>query len=516
MVPRREKHIKELNTIRKNLSQVALKIAFCYPNTYQAGMASLGLQLIYRLWNSYEEVACERTFLPLYEETEPYTLESNQPLREMDVLAFTMQYEDDYTNILKILQRAKIPLRSSDRDERHPLILAGGPCCQANPTPMAPFIDAFFIGDLEPVNDQLLIQGLLEPRTRAERMAVLDTFDWVWVPSLSREKTVKFAPKGDLNDYFYPIKQIIPQVEPGEDFYGVFGKTFMLEVVRGCNCSCSFCLTGKITRPKRDRSLQKLLELYRQGTKECAVDKTSLIGSGISDYKELETLCESIVNDGLKFSLPAIRADKITARLVQSIVASKQRTITTAPEAGTDELRKRICKRITNEEILEATQIASEGGLTRLKAYFILGLPSETKDDVEAIITLAEQMACIGNKLRTFRFTAGYFIPKPRTAFQNRPILSLQEMLTRGKFLLKASSRVPRVTFEVSSAKWAQIQTLLSISGEEIAPALESAAKQGGKLGDWRIALENHGIQLETIIEKPRERTEQPWEFIKI
>jgi len=516
MGSQKEKQIRELNAVKKNLSQVALKIAFCYPNSYQAGMASLGLQLIYRLWNTYDEIACERTFLPLYEQTEPYTLESNRPLREMDIIAFTMQYEDDYTNILKILDRAQIPLRSTQRDDRHPLIIAGGPCSQANPTPMAPFIDAFFIGDLELVNEQLVTQGFLEPRTRGERMAVLDTFDWVWVPSISRGKTVRFAPRGNLDDYFYPVKQIIPQIDPGEDFYGVFGKTFMLEVVRGCNRGCSFCLTGKITHPRRNRSLKKLQELYRAGTKECQVDKVSLIGSGISDYPHLEALCADIIADQLKFSLPAIRADKISEELVKSIVQSEQRTITTAPEAGTEELRKHISKGITNEEIIQATKIASENGLSRLKAYFILGLPGETENDVQAIIELAKAMVTAGRKIRTFRFSTGYFIPKPRTIFQDESILPLKELQTRGKLLLKGGVKVPRVKFEVYSAKWAQIQTLLSLGSEELADVLEAAAKLGGRLGDWRQALKENGLHLERIIEQRKRTTQHPWDFIML
>ena len=162
-----EATIEEKNAIKKNLSEMDLKIAFCYPNSYQAGMASLGLQLIYRLWNSYENIACERSFLPIKDIVQPYTLESDRPLREMDVIAFTMQYEDDYTNILQILERSQIPLESTERDDRYPLIIAGGPCAQSNPTPMSPFIDAFMIGDLEPVNDEFINEGLLNGKTKS-------------------------------------------------------------------------------------------------------------------------------------------------------------------------------------------------------------------------------------------------------------------------------------------------------------------------------------------------------------
>jgi radical SAM superfamily enzyme YgiQ (UPF0313 family) len=207
-----ERYLPEINAVKKDLSRMKLKIAFCYPSTYRAGMAALSLQLIYRLWNSYEGVACERSFKPLKEITVPYTLESDRPIATMDVIAFTMQYEDDFTNILEILHRAGIPLESKERTEKDPLIIAGGPSAQSNPVPMAPFIDGFMLGDLELVNDQLM-EAFLAGKNRCGRMELLNDFNWFWVPSLNNGRKVTFAPKGDINDYFYPTKQIIPQVE---------------------------------------------------------------------------------------------------------------------------------------------------------------------------------------------------------------------------------------------------------------------------------------------------------------
>ncbi|MBN1328646.1 MAG: radical SAM protein [Candidatus Heimdallarchaeota archaeon] len=511
-----EVNIKEINAVKKDLSTIKLKIAFCYPNIYRAGMASLGLQLIYQLWNSYEEVACERSFLPIKEIVEPYTLESDRPLREMDVIAFTMQYEDDYTNILRILERSHIPLETKERDERHPLIIAGGPCAQSNPVPMAPFMDAFMVGDLEPVNDQLIKEGLLEQTSRENRLKTLDSFDWIWVPSLTRDKTVRFAPKGDINDYFYPTKQIIPQLEEDDPWYGAFGKTFMLEVVRGCNRGCSFCLTGKINRPRRGRTLQKLQELYREGVKECQVNKISTIGSGISDYKDLEKLCQSIIDDELIFSLPAIRADRITENLVNLLVQSGQKTITTAPEAGTEELRKQICKEVSDQEIYDAMTIANNGGLSRVKTYFILGLPEETENDVKAIANLGENISSRNKRIRKIRLSAGYFIPKPRTVYQDQSIFPLNELQARGKLLMKLTKKIPKVECEIANPKWARIQTILSLSGEEISMPLKLVAKLGGGLGDWRRALNEFNLKIEDLAEKREKLTEYPWDFIKL
>ncbi|MHA1461976.1 MAG: radical SAM protein [Candidatus Heimdallarchaeota archaeon] len=511
-----EASIEEINAIKKDLSSANLKIAFCYPSTYRAGMASLGLQLIYRLWNSYEKVACERAFLPIKKIVEPYTLESDRPLREMDVVAFTMQYEDDYTNILNILERANIPLESKDRDDRHPLILAGGPSAQSNPVPMSPFIDAFMIGDLEPVSDQLINEGLLNNSSRKNRLETIDSFPWIWVPSLNKDKEVRFSPKGNIDDYFYPIEQIIPQVEIDDPYYGVFGKSFLLEVVRGCNRGCSFCLTGKITRPKRARSLSKLIELYQLGTEACQVDKIITIGSGISDYKPLVELLQNMLSDGKNFSLPSIRADKISVELVQALVGSKQRTITTAPEAGTERLRKEICKGVTDDEILQATSIASEGGLSRLKAYFILGFPGETEEDIDGIIRLGKAMAKEGKNIRKIRFSCGYLVPKPRTLYQDESIFSLSELQTKGKYLTKQFSKIPKIDCEIYSPKWTRIQTILSIGGEEISQPLKLAAKLGGGLGDWRRALKEFGLDINKLAEEREKAEIHPWDFIRI
>jgi radical SAM superfamily enzyme YgiQ (UPF0313 family) len=511
-----EARIEEINAVKKDLSQMHLKIAFCYPNNYRAGMASLGLQLIYRLWNSYEGVACERTFLPIKKTVEPYTLESDRPLREMDVIAFTLQYEDDYTNVLEILERSNIPLESSERSDNHPLVIAGGPCVQSNPVPMSPFIDAFMIGDLEPVNEEFMTDGLLGSKSRLKRMEALNEFDWMWVPEIEEDKSVVYAPKGNIDDYFYPIKQIIPQVEEEDPWYGVFGKSFMLEVVRGCNRGCSFCLTGKINRPKRDRSLEKLTELYRAGTRDCNVNKITPIGSGISDYKNLENLCENILNDNLTFSLPSIRADKITENLVKSLVGAKQRSITTAPEAGTEKLRKQICKGVNDQEIIQAVKTASEGGLSRVKAYFILGLPDETTEDVEAIATLAEQMSKVGKEIRKMRISCGFFVPKPWTTYQDKSLLSLKELQARSKLLKSKIKNIAKVDCEISNPKMSRIQAMLSISGKEISKPLKLAANLGGGLGNWRRALNDYGLSIEGIVENRVDDEKYPWEFIKL
>ena len=510
-----ETHIEEINAIKKDLSQMKLKIAFCYPNNYRAGMASLGLQLIYRLWNSFEEVACERTFLPIKKTVEPYTLESDRPVREMDVLAFTLQYEDDYTNVLEILERSNIPLESKNRSNNHPLVIAGGPCVQSNPVPMAPFIDAFMIGDLEPVNDEFIIEGLLRNDKRLNRMEALNEFDWMWVPEIEEDKTVTYAPRGDIDDYFYPLKQIIPQVEEEDPWYGVFGKSFMLEVVRGCNRGCSFCLTGKINRPKRDRSLEKLTELYKKGTKECNVDKITPIGSGISDYKDIEKLCQSILDDNLTFSLPSIRADKITENLVKLLVEAKQKTITTAPEAGTEKLRKQICKGVSDEEIIQAVKTASEGGLSRVKGYFILGLPEEENEDIEAIATLAEQMAVAGKEIRKLRISCGFFVPKPWTSYQGKSLFPLKELQAKTKLLKSKIHNIAKVDCEITNPKMSRIQTILSIGGKDISAPLKLAAQLGGGLGDWRRALGKHGMSIEGIVENRELDGKYPWEFIK-
>ncbi|MBD3191580.1 MAG: radical SAM protein [Candidatus Heimdallarchaeota archaeon] len=511
-----EARIEELHAVRKNLSQMELKIALCYPNVYRVGMASLAIQLIYRLWNSYETIACERSFLPLKKIVEPYTLESDRPLREMDIIAFTMQYETDFTNILDIIARSHIPLESKDRDDNHPLILAGGPCAQANPVPMAPYIDAFMLGDLESVNNQLIEEALLPHKTRSAQLAALDSFPWIWVPNLNNDKPVHLAPRGNLDDYFYPIEQIIQQVEFDEPFHGVFGKSFLLEVVRGCNRGCAFCLTGKLNRPRRNRSLSKLQEISQEGVQTCEVEKITTIGAGISDYPYLEELCQNFVSNNLTFSLPSLRADTLTDDLVQSLVQANQRTITTAPEAGTERLRQEICKGVTDAEIIHFVQTAAAGGLSKIKAYFILGLPGEEQEDIEGIVRLAEKMVRAGKTIRDINFSAGFFVPKPRTLLQDASLFSLKDLRGKQKFLQKSLAKISRVTSEFFDPRWARIQAILSTGGEEISFPLKLAAKFGGGLGDWRRALNECDLAIDKVVEEREYQKEHPWDFIEL
>ncbi|MEA2070633.1 MAG: radical SAM protein [Asgard group archaeon] len=516
MFNKTEAIIEERNAVRKDYRKVDLKIAFCYPSIYRAGMSSLGLQLIYRLFNSYPQIACERSFLPQKETTVPYTLESDQPLKRMDVIAFTLQFEDNYTNVLDILHRSNIPLESKKRTEKDPLIIAGGPTVQANPTPLKPFIDGFMLGDIEPIVDKLLIEGLLENNSKEGQIETLNTFPWMWIPSIEPQKEVTFAPKGDINNYFYPVRQIIPQVDDVDPWHGVFGKTFMLEVVRGCSRNCAFCLTGKLNTPRRDRTLQKCQQLYREGVKHCEVNKITIIGSGIADYPELIPLCQSIVEDDLQFSLPSMRADRITPELMQLLVKSGQRTITTAPEAATQRLRDKICKNLTTEEILQATTIVNASGLSRIKYYFMLGLPSETEEDIEGLVEFGEKISQMTSNMRSVNISCSNFIPKAHTQFQNVSINSIKESKATGKKIRKDLNRIPGITCDVYSSNWTPIQTMLSIGGEEIAPCIKLAMLYGKNLGAWRRAIKETNLNLEKYTTKRKPTDQNPWDFITI
>jgi len=223
-----------------------------------------------------------------------------------------------------------------------------------------------------------------------------------------------------------------------------------------------------------------------------------------------------MLDDGKNFSLPSIRADKITPELVRVIKDSHQRTITTAPEAGTERLRQEICKGVSDEEIIQATNIASEGGLTRIKAYFILGLPTETEEDLEGIIQLGKEMAKEGKNIRKIIFSCGYLIPKPRTTYQDESIYPLSELRQKGKYLTKLFAKIPKVDCEIYNPKWARIQTILSIGGQEISKPLRLAAQLGGGLGDWRRALKEYGLDINKLAENREKRDIQPWDFIKL
>jgi len=504
--------VPEINVIKKDWRRVDVKVALCYPNVYRAGMTGLTVKLLYALLNAREDALCERFFIPTLREGWR-SLESNQPLKKFDIVAFTLQYEEDYPNVVKMLLESDIPPRIEDRREDDPLVIAGGPCATSNPEPLADYIDLFVIGEAEPIIDQLLDEIKLrsKPRRRIEELADLKG---VYLPSVSN--TAERVWTKNLDKALHPLAQQIPLVEDGSPYMPIFGKAFTVEVVRGCNRSCRFCLIGHIWRPKRERSLEEVTSIINEGMKYTPVNKISLIGASLFAYQHLEDLCEFIVSRGFELSVSSLSPESITERLADLLARGGQRTVTVAPDGATAKMRGIIGKRMLEEDLIDAAKILLSRGVRQLKMYFMIGLPEETPEDVIAIAELSKKIADVGFGFRSIHLSINPLIPKPHTSFQWKAAPSVSYLrecfrLIRGE--LKGDGRFVISTLD---PRHVQIQALLSLGDRKVGRAIEFVARRGGGLGAWRRALKECEISLEKYIgEKDPEET-MPWDKIKI
>jgi len=498
----------ELNAVKKDFRKVDLRIALVYPNLYKAGMSSLAIHLIYMLFNSFENILCERVFLDY-----PNSLESNQSLSNFDVVGFSLQFETDYVNLVKILSRSGIPLKSKDRDGKFPLIMAGGPCAAENPAPISDFVDFFVVGELEAIAEEL-IHSLIEIRRGWLHLSDLTDIKGIYVP-LYTDKKVSRVWVDNLNESFYPVRQIIPQLDAQSKYYPAFGKAFLLETSRGCYRCCNFCLIGCQFAPYRERSLHKLEDIVREGIAVNNVNKIASIASAFSDYQYLEDLCEYIVNLNLELAIPSIRADKVNEQLVRLLVKGNAKTLTLAPETASEKMVKLINKGIEAEDTLNAVKCALENGIRNIKLYFIIGLPNESLDDVVEIPKLVEKMMELKPSPKVIRLSVNPFVPKPHTPFQFAPQMSVEELKKRLKIIYKGLKHYGRrVEVESLDPRWAKIQAVLSLGGRELGELICEVASRDGGLTGWLNIFKKLG-PLDEYIRVLQANPPFPWEVIE-
>jgi len=508
------KLIKERNLVRKNWRKMDLRVALCYPNKYHIGMSSFAIHLIQHLFNSRNNVVCERVFLP-YTKAQPTSIESNQPLKNFDLIGFSVQFETDYPHIVKMLLDSLIPPYARERDDKeYPLVIGGGPCISANPEPITDFFDLLVVGDIEPVLDKI-IDHCLKFKNPRNRLNELLDMPGVYLPSLNQD-TIKSVWVNEMDNILHPLQQIVPLVERKDKVSPAFGKTFLMEISRGCSHGCRFCLIGYTNRPYRERSLSVLEKIVDKGIELTGVKKVSLIGAAISDYKRLEDLCWYIVNSGLNLSLSSLRTDRVTPSLIEAITASGQQTIAFAPETGTNTLRSCTKKHMTNDDIARAAQISAEYGIKHLKFYYLIGLPKEEESDLNGIIEQVKEISQLKFK-RGLSLSINPFVPKAHTPFQWDPHPPIEILREKKRFLESALRKfAPKIELKFLDFRWSKIQALLSRGDRNLSKVIKTVAEGQISLGSWRKALSDANIKLEEYINRFSLYDEMPWDHIQL
>jgi radical SAM superfamily enzyme YgiQ (UPF0313 family) len=468
-----------------------LPFAFVYPNSYYIGMSNLGLQAIYGLLNSLDETVCERVFWDTENSsgnTLPVSVESQRPLSDFSVLAFSLNYEIDYFNIVPLLKASGIPLYSADRDATQPLIIAGGPCITANPMPVAPFFDCQCIGEAEallPLMLPVVAAGITG--NRDDLLKALARIPGILVPRYASEIRVSRQWVKELDAF--PVHSIVlTQNTELHDLY-------LIEIERGCVHDCRFCLVGSAFRPVRFRSLDNLVKQAEVGLQ--FRKRLGLVGPAVTDHPQIEEIFRRLLRMEAQFSISSLRISSLTPEMLEMLVKGGLRSVALAPEAGSEGLRRVIKKGLQEEEILQAISNAAEKGMQQIKLYFMIGLPSESDDGMQSIVdlTLAGKNI-IDKKRHKTRLTVNLspFVPKAGTPFQWLPMASLDD-LQRRISMLKNALMHKGIQIKNESPQWSQVQTVLSRGDADLAGVLADMDKK--TLPEWRQAMEKRRLDID-------------------
>lgn len=546
----------ELNSIIKDKDKVDVRFAFCFPDTYEIGMSHLGMKILYSQFNSYDHIWCERVFAPwtdmeslMREKNIPlYALESGDPLTEFDFIGFTLQYELSYTNVLNMLSLAGIPLLSKDRKELNNIVVAGG-TCTSNPEPLADFIDIFFIGEGEEVDlevIELYRKCRNENKSKDEFLKLAAQIKGVYVPALyavdyNDDGTIKsFTPTNgapetvekriimDMDNIYYPDTFVVPLVEIVHD-------RAVSEIFRGCIRGCRFCQAGFLNRPVREKSKKTILEQCKKLCESTGYDEVSLSSLSSSDYADivglLTCLTEWSDDCGVSLSLPSLRVDGFTDDIMSKIKTVRKSGLTFAPEAGTQRLRDAINKNVREDELLKTCHVAFSGGWTNVKLYFMIGLPTETLEDVEGIAKLGQ--AVVNEYYRCENRTKGKgvnvtvsassFVPKPHTPFQWEAQDTIETILNKQKHL-KDSITTKKITFNYHAANTSFLEGVFARGDRKLCKVLLKAAEKGFHFDGWNDCFdfdawmqvfEECGIDPAFYASRKRSFDEiLPWDFI--
>lgn len=507
----------EHGSVIKDKSKIDVRFAFCFPDTYDVGMSHLGMKILYGLKNARENFWCERVFAPgldfeklMRENDIPlYGLESLDPIKEFDFIGFTMQYELSYTNVLNMLDLAGLKVKSKDRHDLTPIIVAGGPCV-CNPEPIADFIDLFILGEGEEVNLELMdlyAEMKKSNPTKQEFLERASQFEGIYVPSLydityNDDKTIKaITPKGkapakitkriitDFDKVYYPKDFVVP-------FTQIVHDRAVVEILRGCVRGCRFCQAGFIYRPLREKQVDTITKETKDLCESTGYEEVSLSSLSTSDYSHLEDMLGNLVDytekENVNLSLPSMRVDNFNEELLEKITKVRKSGLTFAPEAGTQRLRDVINKNVTEEEIMRSCRIAFEGGYTNVKLYFMLGLPTETNEDLQGIADIGHKIIdmfyTMENRPRgkgvRISISCATFVPKPFTPFEFEPQATGEEIAAKQKFLLSCL-KTKKIRLSWHKLDVSLLEAVLAKGDRRLSDVIYTAWKKGCKLDSW-------------------------------